>query len=126
MDKHQFLTEVKNELRLKDMAEAETASRSVLAALTDRITDEEANDLASQLPHDLRDFIRRRTGPLQKMDMDTFVSRIQGDLDLETWDQAARVAAGVFAVLKRAVSPGEWEDVVSQLPRELQDMFVTA
>ncbi len=126
MDKHQFLTAVKDELDLADLGEAESASRSVLAALADRITDDEANDLASQLPKDLRDFVMRRGGPLQKMDMDTFIGRIQGDLDLATYNQAARVAAGVFAVLKRAVSVGEWEDVVSQLPRDLQDMFVTA
>lgn len=126
MDKHEFLRRVQEELNLVDMSEAETATRSVLAAVTDRITDQEAHDLASQLPSDLREFIQRRGNRIQKMDLDTFISRIQSDLDLATWDQAARVARGVFAVLKQAVAEGEWEDVASQLPADLKEMFVMA
>ncbi len=126
MTRIEFLRRVQQELGLADLSEAEGATRSVLAAIADRITNDEANDLASQLPHEFRDFIRRRTGPVQKMDIDTFVSRIQRDLDLETWQQAANVARGVFTVLKEAVSEGEWEDVLSQFPRELQEMLATA
>jgi uncharacterized protein (DUF2267 family) len=122
----EFYRKVRDRLGLADIEEAETATRSVLAALADRITDDEANDLASQLPTELGDFIRRRTGPPQEMDMDTFISRIQSDLDLEEWQHAANVTRGVFSVLKEAVSEGEWRDVVSQLPAELQDMFVRA
>ncbi|MDI7275036.1 MAG: DUF2267 domain-containing protein [Anaerolineae bacterium] len=122
----EFYRTLRDRLGLADIEEAETATRSVLAALADRITDDEANDLASQLPTELGDFIRRRVGPPQEMDMETFISRIQSDLDLEEWQHAADVTRGVFSVLKEAVSEGEWRDVVSQLPAELQDMFVRA
>ncbi len=122
----EFYRKVRDQLCLADDQEAETASRVVLAALADRITPDERNDLASQLPKELGDFVKGRGGAPQKMDMDTFISRIQGDLDVMTWDHAADIARGVFSVLKEAVSEGEWEDIVSQLPRELQEMFVTA
>lgn len=126
MNRIDFLRRVQDKLNLADMSEAETATRSVLAALTDRITDDEANDLASQLPHEFNQFIRRRTGPLEKMDKDIFVGRIQGDLDIDSFNQAADVTMGVFSVIKEAVSSGEWEDVATQLPSELEEMFIKA
>ncbi len=126
MNKTDFLRRVQDKLNLADMAEAETATRSVLAALSDRISDDEAKDLASQLPHEFNQFIRRRTGPLQKMDTDTFVHRIQGDLDIDSYGHATNVAMGVFSVIKEAVSAGEWEDVASQLPSELEEWFIKA
>lgn len=126
MQASEFYKSIQERLHLADRTEAETASRVVLAALADRIDPEETWDLASQLPKELSDFVRRRGGPVQKMDINTFLSRIQSDLDLMNQEQAANVARGVFAVLKEAVSQGEWEDVASQLPRELQEMFETA
>lgn len=126
MTKEEFLRQVRNRLGLTDEAEAEAATRSVLAALADRITRDEAKDLASQLPKDFGDLVRERSGPVQKMDMDIFVSRVQGDLDLMNRGDAERIIRGVFSVVKDAVSEGEWEDVVSQMPRDLQEMFVTA
>jgi uncharacterized protein (DUF2267 family) len=126
MIRTEFLARVQERLGFADMREAETATRSVLAALADRLTPEEANDLASQLPHEFADFLRGRPAGVQKMDLDTFVNRVRRDLDIETWQQAADVTRGVFSVTKQAVSEGEWEDVASQLPEELQEMFVKA
>ncbi|MGQ9681223.1 MAG: DUF2267 domain-containing protein [Anaerolineae bacterium] len=126
MTKQEFLRRVQERLGLTDIREAETATRVVLAATADRIRREEALDLASQLPRDLGNLVRSRRGPLQKMDPDTFIQRIQGDLDVTTFQQALAITRGVFSVLKEAVTPGEWEDVASQLPKELQEEFVRA
>ena len=125
MTRDEFLREVQERLRLVDKAEAETASRSVLAATADRLTPDEANDLAAQLPHDLAEFIRRRPGGVQKMDYDTFINRVLGDLDLQEPSQAERVVKGVLSVVRDAVGEGEWEDVVSQMPADMKEMFVT-
>jgi len=124
--KQEFLRRVQERLNLTDVAEAETATKVVLAATADRIRREEALDLASQLPKDFGDLVRSRRGPLQKMDAETFIARIQGDLDIDTYQRALEVTRGVFAVIKEAVTPGEWEDVASQLPKELQAEFVWA
>ena len=126
MNRIEFLRRVQDKLNLADLNEAEAATRSVLAALADRITDDEAKDLASQLPHEFNAFVRARGGPVQKMVADTFVKRIQSDLDIDTYRHAEDVASGVFSVTKEAVSAGEWEDVASQLPSELEEMFVKA
>ncbi len=124
MTRDEFLREVQSRLGLTDKSEAETAVRSVLAATADRLTAEEANDLAGQLPHDMAEFIRRRPGAVQKMDYDTFINRIQGDLDQQEPWQAERVVKGVLSVVRDAVGEGEWEDVISQMPADMKEMFV--
>ncbi len=124
MTTDEFVRKVQERLGMATEAEAMAASKSVLAATADRITQPEAKDLASQLPKELGDLVRGRGGPVQKMDAETFIHRIQSDLDLANEEQASEVTQAVFSVLKEAVSEGEWEDVVSQLPRELQTMFV--
>jgi|YelNatPaOPRAMG01_1025707.scaffolds.fasta_scaffold258485_1 uncharacterized protein (DUF2267 family) len=124
MTKDEFLNAVQERLNLADKDEAETAVRSVLAATADRLTPEEANDLASQLPHELAEFIRRRPGGVQKMDYDTYIARIQHDLDLADPAQAERVARGVLSVVRDAVGEGEWQDVVSQMPMDMKEMFI--
>ena len=124
MTEQEFVRKVQERLGLATEDEAMAASKSVLAATADRITRDEANDLASQLPGNLRDLVKGRGGPVQKMDAETFIHRIESDLDLQSEEQAAGVTQAVFSVLKEAVTEGEWEDVVSQFPRELQTMFV--
>jgi len=124
MTTDEFVRKVQERLGMATEAEAMAASKSVLAATADRITQPEAKDLACQLPKELGDLVRGRGGPVQKMDAETFIHRIQSDLDLANEEQASEVTQAVFSVLKEAVSEGEWEDVVSQLPRELQTMFV--
>ncbi len=124
MTNDEFLRAVQERLGFTDKAEVETAVRSVLAATADRLTPEEANDLAGQLPHEVADFIRRRRPAVQKMDYDTYINRIQRDLDLMEPTQAERVVRGVLGVVRDAVGEGEWEDVVSQMPADMKEMFV--
>jgi uncharacterized protein (DUF2267 family) len=124
MTKDEFLREIQRRLSLADKTEAETAARSVLAATVDRLTPNEADDLAAQLPHDLAEFLRRRPGEVQKMDHNTFLHRIQRDLDLIDMGQAERVTRGVLSVARDAVGEGEWQDVISQMPADMKEMFV--
>lgn len=124
MTKDEFLRTVQERLGLVDKREAETAVRSVLAATADRLTPQEANDLAGQLPHEIADFVRRRPGGVQKMDYDTYIERIRHDLDLEGPMQTERVTRGTLSVVRDAVGEGEWQDVVSQLPMDMKEMFV--
>ena len=126
MTRTEFLLKVQEQLGFADMIEAETATRSVLAALASRLTPEEVDDLANQLPSEFGDFIRGRGGEMRGVDAEAFVGRIQSDLDIATSQQAMNVTRGVFSVIKQAVSESEWQEVASQLPTELQDLFVRA
>ncbi len=129
VNRNDMVRMVMQRIGARDMEEAEMATRSVLAALTDGISRDEAQDLAGQLPQEFADFVTGRMNraiPAREMSMETFVDRIQSDLDLETWDQGERVARGVFAVLKEAISPDEVEDVARELPSALRDVLVTS
>mgnify|MGYP000300733888 CR=1 FL=1 len=129
MNRDDMVRRVMQRIGARDLEEAEMATRSVLAALTDGISRNEAQDLASQLPQEFADFVTTRMGyaaPAREVSMESFVDRIQSDLDLETWDQGERVARGVFAVLKEAISPDEVEDVARELPTALRDVLVAS
>jgi len=124
MDKEAFLREVKVRAGLPDTNEAEKATRAVLLALTDVLSSDEAHDMASQLPKELKGIVTGRlaqAGRVQKMSWDQLVERVQRELELSTREDAERVINGVFATLKRAVSPGEMEDVEATLPTELRE-----
>ena len=104
----------------QDAGAAGTTLRVVLAALSDRLTPEEATDLAAQLPQPWKDVVAKpRRDGVQKMDRAQFVGRIARDLscDLRT---AIRSARAVFRALEHHVSRGEMRDVLAQLPQKLR------
>ncbi len=124
MEREIMLRRVVTHVGLNDMEEADSAIRSVLLALTDIISHDEAHDMASELPKEYKELVqsRLREGqPVQKASWGNLVSRVQSDLDLETPEGAEQVIRGVFSVLKDAVSPGELEDVLAELPLDLRE-----
>jgi len=126
LNRNEFLNKVMQRVNIPSKEEAELAARSVLAALADELSPDKVNALASRLPPEFKDFLTGRAGLGGQIDMESFISRIQSDLDLETWDHAERLTRGVFAVLKEAVGPRGLEDVLEQLPEGLQHELVTA
>jgi uncharacterized protein (DUF2267 family) len=122
--REQFLRQVMQQTGARDEREADEFARSVLLALADDLPRDEAHDMASQLPKEMRSYVTGRLshgGPIQHMDMATFADRIQRDLALDTPEQAQQVTRGVFAVLKAAISPGELEDVQAELSPSLRE-----
>jgi uncharacterized protein (DUF2267 family) len=114
MKYHEFLQAVEQATGVDDRQEAERTAVIVLQALCDRLTGEEANDLLSQLPEPLKHAVAVSPGPA-KMNANEFVARIARELQISPDEARARVR-GVFAVIQRAVTPGEFHDVVVQLP----------
>ncbi len=124
MEREMMLRRVMTHAGLKEMEEADGAIRSVLLALTDVVSPDEAHDMASQLPKEYKELVegRLREGlPVAKASWGALVSRVQSDLDVETPEAAERVIRGVFSVLKDAVSPGELEDVLAELPLDVRE-----
>jgi uncharacterized protein (DUF2267 family) len=114
MKYHEFLQAVEQETGIDDREEAERTAVTVLQALCDRLTGEEANDLLSQLPEPLKHEVAVSPSPA-KIDANQFVSRTAHELEISPDEARARVR-GVFAVIQRAVTPGEFHDVLVQLP----------
>jgi uncharacterized protein (DUF2267 family) len=110
----------------------ETAKRmtgAVLRALRDRLTPEEADQAAAQLPRELQEIWaegeRSDRSPI-KMDREQFYARVMRDAGLESGKRAHWATLGVFAALKEQISPGEAEDVFAQLPKDLKEVWAEA
>jgi uncharacterized protein (DUF2267 family) len=117
----QFLAALEERAGIADRDEAARTAVVVLQALADRLTGGEADDLLAQLPEPLKSTINV-TEAADPMKPDEFVDRIARELQLPEEEARDRVRA-VFGVLREAVTPGEFEDVLSQLDRKYAELL---
>jgi uncharacterized protein (DUF2267 family) len=104
--------------------EAEILTHATLTTLAERITGGEARDLASQLPRPLRHVLLPTTESAEVFDLDDFIRRVSKRADVNA-AEAAEGTRAVFATLRKAVTGGEFDDVMSQLPAEFRDALGT-
>ena len=102
--------------------DAERATESTLATLGERITPEEATDLASQLPGELGVPLRRAIRYPKDFSAADFVNRVAERDGIAPNDADKRVRA-VLATLGEAVSEGQLEHVLSQLPTDYLELM---
>jgi uncharacterized protein (DUF2267 family) len=100
---------------------AERIEHATLQTLVDRITGGEAQDLAAQLPRPLQDDLRPPRKEAEAFDVDEFVRRVAERGDVGP-DEARSEAATVLTTVREAVTPGEFDDVLSQLPKEYREL----
>jgi uncharacterized protein (DUF2267 family) len=100
-------------------SEAEKLTRAVLTTLGERITGGEARDLAAQLPIPLQNPLLPAEEEAEAFDFVEFVRRVadRAGSDVNTAGMAIDV---VFDTLRDAVTPGEFDDVLSQLPDDFK------
>jgi len=100
---------------------AERIEHAMLRTLADRISGGEAEDLAAQLPAPLQDDVRPPREDAEAFGVDEFVRRVaeRGDVGR---DEARTGAAAVLTTVREAVTPGEFDDVLSQLPQEYREL----
>jgi uncharacterized protein (DUF2267 family) len=103
--------------------------RAVLHQLRDRLTPEEAVDLAAQLPLIVRGVYfegwRPRQTPEKVRTKEEFLSEVA--MKLRPHPIAAEPAVrDVFALLAHHCDPGEIADVIAQFPAELKDLWPQA
>jgi uncharacterized protein (DUF2267 family) len=107
----------------KDIAEKLT--QATLETLADRLSGGEPHDLASQLPQELQDYVRPSTKLNEKFGPDEFVRRVAAKAGVDD-ETAAKGARAVGITIKEAITPGEWDDVMAQLPKEYAGFLETA
>ena len=104
------------------------AFRSTLHALRDRLTVEEAAQLAAQLPMLMRGFYYEGwdpTGkPLKLRTREEFLDRIAQELEGAADMDPETLARAVFAVLEEKLSEGEIEHVKQSLPQEIRELWL--
>ena len=120
MKYEEFLEEVKLRAQLDSLQQAADVSRAVLAVLGERLFNNEAEDLAAQLPEPLAGSLRGQTS--RAFGLEEFLDKISEKTG-GTHDQAEHFAGVVIAVMKKFVSEGELHDVQSQLPKDFSRLF---
>ena len=129
MKARNLYSRVSIEADIDSLEDARHATAAVLRALRDRLTPEEADQAVAQLPQELKRLWASGRPPLQqpvKMHRREFLERVRVDAGLKSLGQAELVTDAVFAGLKDQLSPGEAEDMVAQLPRDLKGQWARA
>ena len=119
---------------LCDARRAESVIFAVFQELSHRLTPDEAADVAAQLPTALKELWRseeRSNRPVEKTHRAEFIGRVRQRAALPDDDEAERGVRVVFRTLQRLLgSPsgreGEAWDVLSQLPKDLKQLWLDA
>ena len=101
---------------VRDPGEAADLVRAVLTALEERTTPGLARNLRSQLPEELKAAVPEVPGQALGGGADAFLRRVVDLRGRATPPQAVR---GTLDVLREAVSPGQIENLLGQLPEDL-------
>jgi uncharacterized protein (DUF2267 family) len=113
----------------QDREAARSGAAAVLHTLRDRLTPAEAEQVAAQLPRELKEVWRlgekRERRPL-KLDRERFYEQVQQEAGLASGREARWLTVAVFAALQQQLSPGEAEDVLAQLPKDLKEVWAEA
>ncbi len=102
--------------------DAQSAALSALAVLGERLEAGEATDLASQLPKELGEAVARSHGTGETFSASDFVERVADREGIAPNDADKRVRA-VLATLQDAVTGGQMEDVLTQLPTDYLELM---
>jgi uncharacterized protein (DUF2267 family) len=118
-----FYRRVMLETGRADLDDARRVTGVVFHALRDRLTGDEAGQVAAQLPGELKALWKEGEAAGRrpaKMDREEFYRRIRAEARLDSVKVAQAVTRAVFAALQDQLSPGEVDDVLAQLPRDLK------
>ena len=113
----EFIATVAERARDIPKDEAEAVTRATLQTLGERITGGEARDLAAQLPKDLQPYLESAPEPPEPFGLDEFIRKVSERAGVSPDDARDGVHA-VVQTLQDAVTFGEFEDVMSQVPKE--------
>jgi uncharacterized protein (DUF2267 family) len=126
MKHDEFIGRVQHYARLASRGDAERATRATLETLGERLAGGEPKDLASQLPPEIgAHLLHGFAGAGERFSLDEFYRRVS-EREGEDLPKAAFHARAVIRVLNEAVSKGEINDILAQLPPEFDRFFQEA
>jgi uncharacterized protein (DUF2267 family) len=119
----QFIEKVAERTAGASLAQAEAITEATLRTLAERITSGEARDLAAQLPKELQEPLTAGVDEqAEAFGLREFVRRVaeRAGVDETLAQEGARA---VLLTLRGAVSHGEFDDVMAQLPEEFRQLL---
>jgi len=105
--------------------EAESLVRATLRTLAERLSGGEAEDLRAQLPRQLQAELIPPQEEAQGFGVEEFVQKVAARSGIDETDVGAGVDA-VLSVIRDAVTPGEFGDVLAQLGRDFAELVDAA
>jgi uncharacterized protein (DUF2267 family) len=129
MSAQSFYRKVLLEAGRPSLDDAKRVTGAVFHALRDRLTPAEADQAAAQLPRPLKlvwwrgDVEGRRPVKLHRK---AFYGRVRCEAGLASEREARQATNVVFAALKGQLSPGEADDILAQLPKDLKAVWEDA
>jgi uncharacterized protein (DUF2267 family) len=117
----EFVSQVHHQARLASRGEAVRATHATLETLAERLTADQAEHLAAQLPQEIGKYLSSANGG-KRFGLDEFFQRVA---ERETVDlpEAVHHARAVVSVLSDAVAEGELGRVRAQLPDGYEPLF---
>jgi uncharacterized protein (DUF2267 family) len=127
---NEWLKDLMERLGSDDRRYAYRVLRAYLHVLRDRLTVDEAAQLAAQLPHLLRGVFYEGWDPSRTPEAyrgwETFLSRLAERAQLAGPTEASVAAEAATAVLRERVAEGEVEDVLQLLPASIRTILQPA
>jgi uncharacterized protein (DUF2267 family) len=124
---HIWLRDVMTELDWKDEHKAYLVLRAVLQVLRDRLTVQEAAQLAAQLPMLVRGFYFEGWDPagkpLKERHQEEFVARVKNYFTKDDRVDPEKVVRAVFKVLSKHITGGEIKDIKHVIPAGLRALW---
>jgi uncharacterized protein (DUF2267 family) len=124
---NEWLNQLSSELDTGEEA-AWAGLRAYLQVLRDRLTMDEAAQLAAQFPHLIRGVFYEGFDPGHQPEKirtrDEFLGLIKERATLDDDVQAALLTAAATRVMHDHISEGEYDDVLSELPQEIRELFM--
>lgn len=121
MDYDEFVKEVKDRAHLDSADDAVRITGIVLELLAERVSDEEANYLAAQLPKKLKYYLQEpRTK--ESFNLTEFFHRIS-EREGVGLEEATNYAFVVISVLCDAISPVGVKKILMKLPEDFEAFF---
>lgn len=119
MDHDEFIGTVQQRADLASRGEADSATRAVLSTLGQRVTENEAEDAAAQLPMEVGRYLNDGVDHRQQFDVEAFTDRVADSAEAEAVeDDPEGASRAVVSVAVEATDTGQIQDLVSQFPQE--------
>lgn len=122
-----WLKDVMKLMDWEDHHRAYQALRAVLHALRDRMTVNEANDLAAQLPMLVRGFYfegwKPAHTPVPEHTLEAFLKHVSDAFREDPSVDPEQLTRAVFATLEKHITAGELADVKATLPAAIRAIW---
>lgn len=121
MSRTDFIEQVRRRASLDSDDDAARITQAALETFGERVYRKEREDLGSELPKELRKYLFKRLDT-EPFELEEFYNRVSSRADVG-YRAAVELSRVVMEVLKKAVSAGELESVLSELPDNFRELF---